>query len=156
MPETKFYLTKEGLEKIKKEYDRLVEFKKLKTKGDVPSIWESEDVNPDYLAFQEDMSLLETRLVEYENVLKNIELIRVPEKEKRSQVSLGATVTVDLGGEVDEFTIVGTLEANPLAKKISNESPLGHGLLGAKVGDTVKIKTALINHDCKILKIIYY
>ena len=68
---------------------------------------------------------------------------------------LGATVTVDLGGEVDTFTIVGTLEADPIQKRISNESPIGNGLLGARIGDVIKVKTTLVNHDCKILNIIY-
>ncbi|MBI1971531.1 MAG: hypothetical protein HYS52_01630, partial [Candidatus Wildermuthbacteria bacterium] len=61
MPENKFYLTKQGLENVKKEYAKLLEFKRSKTKGEVPSIWHSEEVNPEYLSFQEDMTLLETR-----------------------------------------------------------------------------------------------
>ncbi len=155
MTENKFYLTKEGLEKIQKDYASLLEFRKMKTTDEVPSIWHSEDVNPEYLSFQEDMNVLEARLTEYENILKNVELISLPPKDKRATVCLGATVTVDLGGEVDTFTIVGTLEADPLQKKISNESPIGNGLLGATIDDVVKVKTALVNHDCRILKIVY-
>jgi len=155
MTENKYYLTKEGLEKIQKDYESLLEFRKMKTTGEVPSIWHSEDVNPEYLSFQEDMNVLEARLTEYENILKNVELICLPPKDKRATVCLGATVTVDLGGEVDTFTIVGTLEADPLQKKISNESPIGNGLLGATIDDVVKVKTTLVNHDCRILKIVY-
>ena len=155
MTENKYYLTREGLEKIRKDYESLLEFRKAKTTDDVPSIWHSEDVNPEYLSFQEDMNVLEARLTEYEDILKNVELIRLPQKENRHEVMLGATVTVDLGGEVDTFTIVGTLEADPLQKRISNESPIGSGLLGTRIGDVVKVKTTLVNHDCKILKIVY-
>jgi transcription elongation factor GreA len=156
MTENTFYLTKEGLEKTKRDYNSLLEFRKMKTTGEVPSIWHSEDVNPEYLSFQEDMSVLEARLTEYENILKNVELISLPPKGvERREVKLGATVTVDLGGEVDTFTIVGTLEADPLQKRISNESPIGNGLLGAKIDDVVKVKTTLVNHDCRILKIVY-
>ncbi len=155
MTENKYYLTKEGLEKTKKDYESLLELRKTKTIDDIPSIWHSEDVNPEYLSFQEDMNVLEARLTEYENILKNVELIHLPKKEDRQEVMLGATVTVDLGGEVDTFTIVGTLEADPIQKKISNESPIGNGLLGLKIGDVVKVKTTLVNHDCKILNIIY-
>ncbi len=144
MPETKFYLTKEGLEKVQKEYARLLEFRKLKTKGDVPSIWESEDVNPEYLSFQEDMSLLETRLAEYGNILKNVELISPPrKKEEREIVSLGAKVLVEVQGEKDEFTLVGSLEANPSMGKISNESPVGKALLGHKAEDTVVVNSTM-------------
>jgi len=155
MPE-KFFLTKEGLKKIKQEFEKLLEFRNAKTKGDVPSIWHSEDVNPEYLAYQEDMTLLESRIARYENIIKNAEIIRSPKKDELKRVKLGAKVTVDLGGEVDEFTIVGTLEADPLEKKVSNESPIGRGLLGATIGDIIKIKTTLVNHDCKILKISYH
>ena len=156
MTETKYYVTKQGLQKIEKDYQNLLEFRKKKTTSEeVPSIWHSEEVNPDYLAFQEDMSLLEAKLAELEVILKNIEIITPPKGKERNLVGLGATITIDLGGEVDEFMIVGTLEADPLQKKISNESPLGGGLLGAKVGDVVKVKTALVNHDCRVLKINY-
>ena len=155
MTDNTFYLTKEGLEKTKRDYASLLECRKMKTTGYVPSILHSEDVNSEYLSFQEDMSVLEARLTEYENILKNVELISLPPKEKRTAVYLGATVTVDLGGEVDTFAIVGTLEADPIQNRISNESPIGSGLLGAKIGDVVKVKTALVNHDCRILKIVY-
>jgi len=155
MEEQKFYLTKQGLEKIQKERDKLMEFKRLKTKDDVPSIWHSEDVNPEYLAFQEDMTLLETKLVEYENILKNVELITMPRKDERDTVQLGATVSIDFDGEIDEFTLVGTLEADPVNKKISSESPIGQGLLGKRAGSSVVVKASVVNHTCKILKIRY-
>lgn len=155
MSENKFYLTKEGLAKIEKEYQKLLEFKKLKTKGEVPSIWHSEDVNPEYLSFQEDMSLLEARLAEYSNILKNVELIKLPAKKEQKKVALGAIVKLALDGEIDEFQIVGTMEADPAERKISNESPLGQGLLGAKVGESVVVKASVVNHTCKILKIRY-
>lgn len=153
----KFYVTKDGLEKVKTEYEKLRNFKRAKTIGETPNLLHSEEPNPEYLSFQEDMSLLDSRIAEYETILQNAELIEKPSRGKEQQrVWLGATVTVDLGGEIDEFTIVGTLEADPVQKKISNESPLGKGLLGAAVGDMVKVKTELVNHDCKILKIVYH
>jgi transcription elongation factor GreA len=153
--EKKFYLTKIGLEKIKKEYDDLRKLKLLKTKGESPKIWHSEDVNPEYLSFQEDLSLLETRIAELEYILKNVELIRKPPREKQKIVNLGATVTAEIDGEIDEFTIVGTLEADPSNSKISDESPIGRCFLGKKVGETAVVKTSLVNHSCKITKIKY-
>lgn len=156
MPENTFFLTKEGLKKIKKEHEKLLSFRDMKAKGEVPSIWHSEDVNPEYLAYQEDITLLESRIAEFENIIQNAQLIKTPKNGRNNTVGLGARVTVDFGGEIDEFTIVGTLEADPLQKKISTESPIGRGLLGARIGDTIKIKTTLINHDCRILKIVYH
>ena len=67
-----FYLTKEGLEKIKKEHEELRKLKLSKTKGEIPKIWHSEDLNSEYLSFQEDLSFLESRITELEYILKNI------------------------------------------------------------------------------------
>ena len=67
--EKKFYLTAEGLEKIKKEYQDLKNLKLSKTKGEIPKIWQSEDLNPEYLSFQEDLSFLESRIAELEYIL---------------------------------------------------------------------------------------
>lgn len=145
MAENKYYLTKEGLQRIKKDYERLLEFKKLKTNGDVPSIWHSEEVNPEYLAFQEDMTLLEAKLEEYESILRSAELIRLPAKEKRATIYLGATVTLEEepGNTINEYTILGTFEANPSEGKISADSPVGRQLLGKKIGEKVIINSPI-------------
>ena len=90
--ERKFYLTKQGLEKIKKEEEALKELKVAKTNGEAPPILHSEDLNPEYLAFQEDINFLETRKLELENILKNAEIIKLPPKNKQNIVALGATV----------------------------------------------------------------
>ena len=150
----KFYLTKKGLKAIKKEYKILKNLRLAKTKGEAPKIWESEDLNPEYLSFQEDLSFLETKVAELENILKNVELIKRPSKEKSKVIGLGATVVVEVEGDKDEFTIVGTLEANPSLGKISNESPVGKTLLGHKVGDEVIISSP-IKVIYKIKKIKY-
>ena len=152
--EKKFYLTEPGLEKIKKEYIDLKNLKFSKTKGEIPKIWQSEDLNPEYLSFQEDLSFLETRLAELENILKNTELIKPPHKEMQNIVDLGAQVIVEVDGQTDEFQIVGTLEANPAIGKISNESPVGRMLLGHKIGDEVLISSP-IKTIYKIKKIKY-
>jgi transcription elongation factor GreA len=155
MPEEKkFYLTKEGLEKIKKEYSYLKEIKLAKTKGESPKILHSEDLNPEYLAFQEDISFLEARIAELENIQKNSELIKLPKKEKQNIVDLGATVLVDVDGQKDEFTLVGSLEANPSIGKISNESPVGRALIGRGVGDEVVVSSP-VKTIYKIKKIKY-
>ena len=152
--EKKFYLTKEGLEKIKKEYQDLRNLKLSKTKGEIPKIWHSEDLNPEYFAFQEDLSFLESRITELEYIFKNTELIKLPPKEKRNVVNLGATILVEVDGQNDEFTLVGSLEANPSLGKISNESPVGNALLGRRVGDAV-IVSSPIQTVYKIKKIKY-
>ncbi|MCH7552184.1 GreA/GreB family elongation factor [Patescibacteria group bacterium] len=146
MTETKYYVTKQGLQKIEKDYQKLLEFRKKKTTDEeVPSIWHSEEVNPDYLAFQEDMSLLEAKLAEFELMLKNVELIKLPPKEKRSEVYLGATITLEEvpGREINEYTLLGTMEANPAEGRISTDSPVGRTLLGKKLGEEVVISSPI-------------
>jgi transcription elongation factor GreA len=155
MSSTKVYVTKEGLERVQQEHTKLREFKKQKTMGEMPSILHSEDANPEYLAFQEDMSLLDARLAEYENIINNAELIVLPGRDKRDMVCLGAVVSIDINGVVDEFMIVGTMEADPLQKRVSNESPIGKALLGARIGDTVSLYTPVVKQTCKILNIEY-
>lgn len=145
MAENKYYLTKEGLEKTKKDYESLLELRKMKTTNEVPSIWHSEDVNPEYLSFQEDMNVLEARLTEYEDILKNVELISLPPKEKRTTICLGATVTLeeDPGETINEYTVLGTLEANPGEGRISADSPVGRQLLGKKIGEEVVVNSPI-------------
>jgi len=153
--EKKFYLTKEGLERIKKEYKTLRELKLAKTKGESPKVLHSEDLNPEYLAFQEDINFLESRIIELENIIKNAEMIKLLRKEKQNIVDLGATVLVETDGQADEFTLVGSLEANPSIGKISNESPVGSALLGRKVGDAVVVSSP-IQTTYKIKKVKYH
>ena len=141
--EKKFYLTKEGLEKIRKEYEDLKELKLAQIREESPKI------------LYEDINFLGSKIIEFENIIKNAELIRPPKKEKQNIIDLGATVLVEINGEIDEFRLVGTLEADPSNRKISNESPIGRALLGKRVGEIVVIKTPIVNHACKITKIKY-
>jgi transcription elongation factor GreA len=150
----KFYLTKEGLGRLKKEYKTLQEIKKMKAEDKLPEFLHSDELNPEYASYQEDLTLLNQRIADLETILRNYELIKTPPKEKRDIVNLGATVTVEVDGQTDEFTIVGTLESNPSLGKISNECPVGKALLGHKVGDVVTVHSA-VKVTYKIKKIRY-
>lgn len=155
MPEEKkYYLTKERLLKLKAEYRHLKKMRTLKAREESPKVLHSEDLNPEYLSFKEDLDFIETRLLELNNTLKNYRIIKLPPKEKRKIVNLGAIVAVEVDGQRDEFQIVGSLEANPGAGKISNESPVGQALLGHKAGEDVVISSP-INVTYKIKKVKY-
>lgn len=137
-----FYITKAKLHELKKEYEELLAFEHHKELGqEAPKIFESEDLNPEFVSFQEDIGFLRSRIDELQNIIEHHELIKNPGKEKQSLVGLGAKVKIDVDGQKDEFTIVGTLEANPAIGKISNESPVGKALLGHKVGDEVVVSS---------------
>lgn len=155
MEKKRYYLTPSGLQKYKKEYERLKKLKKekkLRMKESRDELWRPEDLNPDYEALQMELNFIKRKLRELRNILKNVKVIR-RSSHLLKKVTLGSTVTVDLNNTVEEFTIVGTMEANPSKKKLSNESPIGKALLGKKVGETIVIKTRVGNHTCKILKI---
>jgi len=135
-----FYITKSKLQEIKAEYAKLLDVEQKKTIGqEVPKILESEDLNPEFVSFQEDVDFLRSRIDELKNIIDNHEIIKKPSKDQQDIVGVGAKVMIDMNGKKDEFTIVGTLEADPALRKISNESPAGKALLGRKVGDEVII-----------------
>lgn len=148
-----FYLTEKGLKDIKKEQRVLENLRTAKVNGEAPKILESEDLNPEYLSFQEDMDFLETRLAELKNIIKNARLIKPPKD--KDQVALGATLVLEIDKEdIDELKIVGTLEANPSLGMISNESPVGKALIGHKAGEEITISSP-VKTIYKIKKIIY-
>ena len=137
-----FFITKSKLQELEGEYKELSELERIKTTGEeAPKIFESEDLNPEFVSFQEDIGFLRARIDEIKNILEHHELIKIPPKEKANFVDIGARVKVDVGDQKDEFTIIGTLEANPILGKISNESPVGKALLGHKVGDEIVVSS---------------
>lgn len=135
-----FYVTKVKLQEIKKEHEELLEVERKKDLGqEVPKVLESEDLNPEFVSFQEDIGFLRARIDELKNILEHHELIKSPAKNQQGVVGVGAKVKIDVNGQKDEFVIVGTLEADPALGKISNESPVGRALLGHKIGDAVVV-----------------
>ena len=140
MDEKIFYVTKKKLQEIKKEHKELVAFERKKTVGvEAPKVLESEDMNPEFVSYHEDMDSLRTKIDELQHVIDHHELIKNPPKTEQHLVGIGAKVHVDEGGKKAEFTIMGTLEANPELGRISNESPVGKALMGRKIGDEVVI-----------------
>ncbi len=147
-----FYLTKEGLKKLKAEYEDLKKLQKTEHE-EAPTLLEGDALNPDYSFYKENIDGLEQRLEELDNILKNYTIIKKPGKKEEGTVQIGAKVILKNGStEKEEFKIVGTLEANPFEGKISNESPIGIAFLGKQVGDTISINN---NDNYKILKIQY-
>jgi transcription elongation factor GreA len=142
MDEKIFYITKGKLQELRKEHEELLNLERKKALGqEAPKILESEDLNPEFVSFQEDVGFLRSRIDELKNILESYELIKNPPKDKRGIVGIGAKVKVNVGGQKDEFIIVSTLEANPVLGKISNESPVGKALLGHKIGDEVVVSS---------------
>ncbi len=149
-----YYLTEQGLEKLKQDFEQLKEMRKAKLGKAAPAAFYSEELNSEFVSFRDEMDALDAKLEEMEYVLKNYEIIKPPAVSERGKVSLGARVKVQIDGNSDEFLIVGTWEANPALGMISNESPVGRALMGKKVGDTAVINSP-IKIEYKIKKITY-
>lgn len=148
----KVYLTKEGLEKLKKELDHLVKVRRPEAVERITQARQATS-SPDNLeldAATEEQAFVEGRIADLTEILKRAEVI--PSGKGKKTVALGSTVTVEVEDEKDEFTIVGSLEADPSRGLISNESIVGKALLGAKVGETVTVSSA-IKTVYKILEI---
>jgi transcription elongation factor GreA len=152
MSEKKYYLTKEGFEKIKKEHEELKKQRKEKLRVDAPEAFNSEEVDPEYLSFQKELSDLEERITKLEDALRGAEIISPLLNCK--EIRLGAEVVIDIKGKEDKIILVGTLEADPEKGKISNESPVGKALFGRREGDIVTISSSK-SITYKIKKISY-
>lgn len=95
--------------------------------------------NADYHAAKEDQGFVEGRIQQIEAILFSATVIEESENNNTS-VQIGSTVTLKEGNDPEEtYHIVGANEANPRARKISYESPMGSALIGHQVGDTVEV-----------------
>jgi transcription elongation factor GreA len=140
MSDKKYYLTKNGLEKIKKEHEDLKRQRKEKLKFEAPEMSHSEDTDSEYINFKKDLSLLEERILKLEEAMRSAEMIESPITNCK-EVRLGAEVTIDIKGKEEKIILVGTMESDPISGKISNESPVGKALFGRREGDFVTISS---------------
>lgn len=138
----KIYLTKEGLEELKNEHNELVNVKRPDVLERVSQARNLGDLseNAEYVAAQEELSFIDGRIDELEELLKQVSLISEDKKNLSHMVELGSKVTVSVKGKNESFMVVGEWEADPMDKKISHESPLGKALLGKKVGEKVEVE----------------
>jgi transcription elongation factor GreA len=136
----KIYLTKEGLDELKKEYEELTKVKRPDVLERVSQARNLGDLseNAEYVVAREELSFVDGRIDEIEEILKQAELIGA--SKSHSLVKLGSTVKVSNGPAKEVFTLVGEWEADPKEKKISHESPLGKALLGKKIGENVEVE----------------
>lgn len=141
MDAKKIYLTKDGLSDLKKEYEDLTKVKRPGVVSRVSAARDQGDLseNAEYTAAREELSFLDGRIDELEDLLKEVVLIQDDNHAKKA-INLGSKVTVKVDGRKEEYTVVGEFEADPMAKKISHESPLGKALIGKRVGETVEVQ----------------
>lgn len=136
-----YRLTKDGIAELRGELDVLIAARvdvadKIKTAREFGDLAE----NSEYQLARQEQEKNEARISELEHILANVKEITKPTG--GSMVQLGSSVKLTSeDGKTKEFQVVGTVEADPLEGKISDESPIGQALLGKKVGDEVEITT---------------
>ena len=153
----KIELTKEGAEKLEKELRHLIDIERPEVIEALQAARSQGDLseNADYDAARNRQAEIEGRIKEIENILANVKIIS--EKTTKSKgVVLGSKVTIkDLSDDtVETYTIVGTVEANPLKGLISNVSPLGRAVVDKNIGDIVSVH-ANKEYKVEILNIEY-
>lgn len=153
MAEETHYLTADSLSTLQAEYDKLnnktipeiaKRIDEAKQQGDLSE-------NAEYHQAREDMSWARSRVTELDQILQNAKIFVKSEDSK--VVSVGSTVTIEISGKEKEYTIVGPQEVDVAKGYISNESPLGNALVGAKVGEKVEVVSPAGKQIYKINKI---
>ncbi|MBI3952539.1 MAG: transcription elongation factor GreA [Candidatus Doudnabacteria bacterium] len=149
----KVLLTEDGLKKLQDELKLLKDERRKEIIERIQEAVAHGDLseNADYAQAKEEQAFIEGRIQEIEDMIKNAEIIS--HNGNHQSVSIGSTVSVKANGNSMRWTIVGSNEANPAAGKISNESLVGRSLLGAKVGQTVKVETPVGMTEYEIVSI---
>jgi len=147
-----FKLTKDGVEELRKEVEALLIDRpnvadRIKTAREFGDLSE----NAEYSSARQDQEKAESRIAEIEEILENVEIIEKPTT--ADVVELGNEVELENKDGIKKFTIVGSVQANPMEGKISNESPIGMALIGKKLGEEVEIVTPAATNTYKITSI---
>jgi transcription elongation factor GreA len=147
-----YKLTKDGVKELQAELDKLVAERpeitdRIKTAREMGDLSE----NAEYASARNEQATAEARIAELEHILKNVELIKAPKSE--DTVHIGSKVKLSGAKGEKTFQVVGTVEADPLEGKISDESPIGQALIGKKVGENVEIVTPTETLTYKIIEI---
>lgn len=142
MVEKDIFFTAEGLEKIENEieYLKTVRRKEVAERIKVALGYGDLSENSEYDEAKNEQAQVEEKIAKLEMMVRNAKVISEDEL-NADVVNIGSTVKVKdvQTGEMDEYTIVGSAEADPLEGKISNESPVGGKLIGLKVGESVEV-----------------
>ena len=147
------YISKDGLEKLRKELEEMVSVRRPEIAQRIHDAKEHGDLseNAEYEDAKNEQAFVEGRIQTLEALIKNATII--DEHHSTEHVQIGSTVMVDSADGTESFTIVGSAEAAPRDGKISNESPVGRVLLGKKKGDRVVVKVPAGDFAYTITKI---
>jgi len=154
MDKKQFFVTNKGLEELKSELENLQKKKRAEVVERVAAARSMGDLseNSEYHAAKEELSLVDGRIEELEEIIKKVQIIK-EDKKGSKVIQLGSQVTIKVNGKEEVFSLVGEWEADPHEKKISHESPLGKALIGKKPGEKVEVEAPAGKIAYHILKI---
>ena len=140
MTPKRYYLTPEGLQKLKDELEHLVTERRQEIIERIQEAVAHGDLseNADYAQAKEEQAFVEGRIAEIEEIVRNAEIIKHTSSDV---VNIGSTVKVTIDSKEYTYTVVGSNEANPREGKISNESLVGRALMGRQMGEKVEVET---------------
>ena len=147
------YISREGLEKLRRELDETVSIRRPEVAGRIHDAKEHGDLseNAEYEDAKNEQAFVEGRIQSLQALIKNA--IIIDENHSTDHVAIGSTVVIDSPDGKEKYTIVGSAEASPREGRLSNESPLGRALLGRRKGETVKVAAPAGEMDFKIVGI---
>lgn len=158
MAEKEVVVTAEGLKKIESELDHLKSVRRREVAERIKQAREFGDIseNSEYEDAKNEQAFIEGRILTLEKMLRNARILDESENDP-NVVGLGSTVQIkDMEfGDTMEYTIVGSMEANPEKQKISNESPVGKALMGQRAGSMVEVAAPGGTVKFKLLQIIH-
>ena len=149
-------LTKEGKEKLEKELQELKTVRRKEVADRIKQAIDFGDIseNSEYDDAKNEQAFIEGRIQELDMMLRNVQII-YEEITQVGVISIGSTVSVrDIElDELETYRIVGTVEADPMQNKISNESPVGASLLGKRAGDIVNVPAPIGTIQYEIVEV---
>ncbi|MGM9525856.1 MAG: transcription elongation factor GreA [Peptococcaceae bacterium] len=143
MSEQDVILTREGLEQLEEELENLRSVKRTEVKERLKEAIALGDLseNSEYDDAKNEQAFMEGRILELEKMIRNAKVIE-DDVQQEGVISVGSLVKVkDIEfDEINEYRLVGTVEADPMNNRISNESPVGRALLGHRAGEVIDVE----------------
>lgn len=139
-------LTRDGLEKLEQELEDLKTVKRKEVADRIKQAIGFGDLseNSEYEDAKNEQAFIEGRILTLEKMLRNVKVIE-DDNAVEGVVSIGSVIKVrDIEmDEEEEYKLVGTVEADPMNNRISNESPVGRAIIGHKVGEIVDVEVPM-------------
>lgn len=147
-------ITQSGYEKIEEELEFLKATKRLEVAERIKVALSFGDIseNAEYDEAKNEQAQLEERISQLENILRTAVIVD-ESKLDHDVVNIGSWVKIDYDGDIEEYTVVGSAEADPSHSKISNEAPIGRALMGRKVGEVFDVEVPNGTASIKILEV---